>query len=400
MAFWNNKEEIEALQQQLQQRDNSINDLQLQQQQLQQQYNDLESTLEQEKLQHDWSTKLFASVEQFGQSLTGFHHSLGTMAGNLSAERTTAIEGAETSISVRNHVEAVASGLGNITGQMDQSSVQVKSLQDNADKIGGFVEMISNISEQTNLLALNAAIEAARAGEHGRTFSVVADKIRELAEISINNAQDIKTVLSKIHNYIDVVSKKAANAKVMINKLSKSSEIIDDRFSSVKASIELISTTLEQFNQEFNTESLALKSTSKDLDEVKEVSTLLEQNAKSSQAVMNSLVQKGGGLKSLADGFEIITNSRDVQRTILTPPVKAEVFINNHFVQNSYIFDLSEKGVSFYSINTEQDHIKVGTKGRLKLNEPVHDKKEIHFSIVYVSSEEMKNIFFYGAKQV
>lgn len=47
-----------------------------------------------------------------------------------------------------------------------------------------------------------------------------------------------------------------------------------------------------------------------------------EKNAMSSQSVMNSLVQKGGSLKSLADGFEIVTNSRDVQRTILTPPLK------------------------------------------------------------------------------
>ena len=300
----------------------------------------------------------------------------------------------------QNEVQANLKESSQAETSMDETVTSINTLRTFSNEISKTLEVITDIADETNLIALNAAIEAARAGEHGRTFSVVADKIRELAEISINNAQDIKTVLSKIHNYIDVVSKKAANAKVMINKLSKSSEIIDDRFSSVKASIELISTTLEQFNQEFNTESLALKSTSKDLDEVKEVSTLLEQNAKSSQAVMNSLVQKGGGLKSLADGFEIITNSRDVQRTILTPPVKAEVFINNHFVQNSYIFDLSEKGVSFYSINTEQDHIKVGTKGRLKLNEPVHDKKEIHFSIVYVSSEEMKNIFFYGAKQV
>lgn len=282
---------------------------------------------------------------------------------------------------------------------MDETVTSIAELRTFSNEISKTLEIITDIADETNLIALNAAIEAARAGEHGRSFSVVADKIRELAEVSITNAHDIKTVLNKIHNYIDVVSNNAANAKMTINKLSKSSEIIDDRFTSVKNSIDLISSTLETFQQEFNTESLALKTTSKDIEEVKTASTYLEKNALSSQNVMNSLVEKGGELKSLADGFEVITNNRNINRTIVTPPIKAETYINGKFIKNVYIFDFSKNGISFYSVDTPKQNLSIGAHGKLKLTTPINNLKEINFEIVYISDEEIKDVYFYGAEQ-
>jgi methyl-accepting chemotaxis protein len=57
--------------------------------------------------------------------------------------------------------------------------------------IGDVVRVIQEIAEKTNLLALNASIIAAQAGEHGRSFAVVAQEIKALAQKTASSTKQI-----------------------------------------------------------------------------------------------------------------------------------------------------------------------------------------------------------------
>ncbi len=59
------------------------------------------------------------------------------------------------------------------------------------------ITVIEEIARQTDILALNAAIEAARAGNAGRGFTVVANEVKKLAELSQRSAKDIISLVNE-----------------------------------------------------------------------------------------------------------------------------------------------------------------------------------------------------------
>jgi methyl-accepting chemotaxis protein len=108
------------------------------------------------------------------------------------------------------HVEDTIEGMDQIRQRVESIAQTILALSEQTQEIGTIITTVSEIADQSNLLALNAAIEAARAGEQGKSFAVVAQQVRELAERSKAATAQVQEILGEIQ--------RATNAAVMVTE--------------------------------------------------------------------------------------------------------------------------------------------------------------------------------------
>jgi methyl-accepting chemotaxis protein len=107
-------------------------------------------------------------------------------------------------------VEETVGGMGKIRQRVESIAQTILALSEQTQAIGAITSTVSSLADQSNMLALNAAIEAARAGEQGKSFAIVAQNVRELAERSKAATTQVQEILDEIQ--------RATNAAVMVTE--------------------------------------------------------------------------------------------------------------------------------------------------------------------------------------
>ena len=135
----------------------------------------------------------------------------------------------------------------------------MKALQERTKAVKGIADTIFSISSQTNLLALNASIESARAGEAGRGFAVVADEIRQLAEKTRVETENIARILEELsknaQQATDAVGRSVEAAGVqdqMIEQVSQSFAEMSNNVNGLIDEIENIDNLLTNLSEANN----------------------------------------------------------------------------------------------------------------------------------------------------
>lgn len=95
------------------------------------------------------------------------------------------------------------------------------TLSEAVQEIDETLSIINNISSSINLLALNASIEAARAGEAGRSFAVVADDIRSLANNTRKSLITIQAVIRKIQENVNDITVQVNENSIKLDEQNK-----------------------------------------------------------------------------------------------------------------------------------------------------------------------------------
>lgn len=128
-------------------------------------------------------------------------------------------------------METILVNIKNQTSSVEESSEGISEISKNMESIFSSTQKTIKISEQTNLLALNAAIEAARAGEAGRGFSIVAEEVRKLADMTKTSANDIGKMLNTAKDTMKqnlyLAEHSGEQLKEIINKVEKTNEEIE-----------------------------------------------------------------------------------------------------------------------------------------------------------------------------
>jgi methyl-accepting chemotaxis protein/ligand-binding sensor domain-containing protein len=133
-----------------------------------------------------------------------------------------------------------------IVSTVGSSAQSVAALGESSQEITKITRVIEQLADQTNLLALNAAIEAARAGKHGRTFAVVAEEIRDLAD---RTSSSTKAIAQVIRENEDAVQQAVDRMNSVSANLASGRQLVDRAGGALDSIIENSGKVLESIKQ-------------------------------------------------------------------------------------------------------------------------------------------------------
>lgn len=136
-------------------------------------------------------------------------------------------------------VDAVNTSIRELTGEFDKLREKTAEAERIVAQTDSIIKYIQNVATQMTLLGFNASIEAKHVGEAGAGFNVIAQEVRQLAEQTQNQTQNVEDVLGNVRAAIANIEKEIAAAV----------ETLQTNIATVKELSEIIAVTSDEIKQ-------------------------------------------------------------------------------------------------------------------------------------------------------
>ncbi len=198
--------------------------------------------------------------------------------------------------------------------ESSQMKLAAAELSNTTEKVKGITSIILGISSQTNLLALNASIEAARAGESGRGFAVVADEIRNLAEQTRRETENITSLIDELSAYAGEVNSRVEASAESSKKENESAKFASEKFEEITDKINALSREVKDIQTTVNG---LRKANNKIVDNVNTISATSEEINASTQEATEISSNNVALLDSFAKSIKTLNKEVDNLKAII-----------------------------------------------------------------------------------
>lgn len=190
----------------------------------------------------------------------------------------------------------------------------ISELSIKSSEIGQIIGFINGITGQTNLLALNASIEAARAGEAGRGFSVVANEVKKLAELSKESTQKINNLIIEVQSDIEKAVIEMNNTKISIDEQSSSLQSTENAFNDIKLSVSEVVNKINEVSHEtqiVNNNILSVENS------INNIENLVSQSASFTEEAASITEEQTASMLEISSSINELTElSKDLENTL------------------------------------------------------------------------------------
>ena len=200
---------------------------------------------------------------------------------------------------------AITNAMEEIRDRVDSIASEIAALSERTQQIGDITATVNQLADRSNLLALNAGIEAARAGEHGRSFAVVADQVRGLAEQSKQATKRIESILHEVREAtLGAVKASEAGTQVVDRGLELTVKA-GEGVQSLTETIHRASAAAEQIASAAQQQSVAMDQIAESMNDLELSTTGFVDAAARSQTAAEHLDELTGGLAEATARYRV-----------------------------------------------------------------------------------------------
>lgn len=173
-----------------------------------------------------------------------------------------------------------------MVSELTNNNEKMKQIVSLIEKIEERTQVINDIVFQTKLLSFNASVEAARAGESGKGFSVVAEEVGKLAQMSGHASVEISEMVSssvlEVNQMItesnDTLSVLVENVKRSVNSGSDIADECGDILESIVESVQNVTRAIDEISN-------ATQEQSKGVEELQESISSIDHSSRSNTGI-------------------------------------------------------------------------------------------------------------------